>query len=296
MQSELFPWEVQDLIIDGLQGDRVSLHTCSLVSPRWLKHVRMISDLTSVVSVGPGKAGTQQFIALLNAPHSTLGYGITRLEIDMDEPSAQPKADYEFISAAIQAIAPYLPRIKSLSLTNAIWSRVLDAKVPIDAITSSITSLSFEHLVFNDFIDIKWFSTQRFPRLKVLTFLNVQFETVETSRDPVLIDFPRIHTLTLGLDGDFMPFPICRSSDVSWLTEILDSTSSLRYLNKLSLTLGVKILFDLGSRLEPLLLKQKSAPGVEIRLSSWSEEARALLAELSKTGRLVMIEDKDLLW
>ncbi|KAG6808722.1 hypothetical protein H0H92_003099 [Tricholoma furcatifolium] len=236
MQSELLPLEIQYLIIECLHKDRdrKTLYTYSLVSSRWLKQVRKIFNLKAVVSLGPGEATrSQRFIALLNAPHSTLGYGITHLEIDMGGSDSElgfdhPIVDYRFLSErAIPAIARHLRQLNNLSLINANWSKILDAKVPLEAITSPISFLYLTNLVFNDFTDIEWFSTQRFPKLEVLTmgFL-VRFKTVEILSDnPAVVDFPRLRNLTVGLTESIMPF----------LVWFMDRTSVVQNLRSLSL-------------------------------------------------------------
>ncbi|KAG6812010.1 hypothetical protein H0H92_004739 [Tricholoma furcatifolium] len=173
------PVELQYQIIEHLRKDRKSLAACSLVSSQWFGSARefFFSGFTARIRhtyyLDFHRKFTT-FLQLLEAPHSSLGQYIRRLDISGPDDSSivtrkpQGSAElYDVFSKAMQKLLPHLQHISELTLQYITWHCVSQNARTQFASLSEVVYLRYEQVTCDRLHELILFSGN-FPRLKRL--------------------------------------------------------------------------------------------------------------------------------
>ncbi|KAG6917648.1 hypothetical protein DXG01_001755 [Tephrocybe rancida] len=216
------PAELQDYIIDHLHGiklgswdRRETLHSCSLVSSRWLKRTRkwLFNNLGPVHVVYGGadykhQRNVPQLLLLLESPHTTIAkyikhitiYGpdIASRQVYTNVKKGSPE-QYAECSRMLGMVLHHLPHVHSLNLIRVTWNLLSDSAKSLILSMPHVTSLTWKYIPRATISDSLGTACGAFgTRLECLDIDWVHSEGKLPPIPPLRITLPHLHTLRVG--------------------------------------------------------------------------------------------------
>ncbi|KAG6818397.1 hypothetical protein H0H93_005267 [Arthromyces matolae] len=178
------PKELQESIIEHFRGEQELLLTGRLVCSWWLNHVRQFLSLATTIAVKEAQPrkqedadSTQELLALLSSPLSTIGPFIKKLTITGPDKlgclccnsiARSDRSAYPALNAAIEASLPHMTHVQHLQFCEFEFSQ-LSNKVQSQLAASNVTSLDCSGMTYVTLRDM----FAPFPNLRHLKLFHV---------------------------------------------------------------------------------------------------------------------------